>query len=153
MLVAATDVGVCSIAFGRDDAELVAELRERFSKAQLMSAKGNTGWLADGVAFVTSQLSEHPLAATFPLDVRATAFQQRVWKALQEIPRGETRSYGAIARELGAPKAARAVGSAIGSNPVAVVVPCHRAIRSDGSLSGYRWGVERKKKLLDAESR
>lgn len=151
MLVAATDVGVCSIAFGKDDAELVAELRERFNKAQLVQAKGNTGWLADGVAFVLSQMGEHPLAATFPLDVRATAFQQRVWKALQAIPRGETRSYGSIAKELGRPTAARAVGTAIGSNPVAVVVPCHRAIKSDGSLSGYRWGVERKKKLLEAE--
>jgi len=152
MLVAATDVGVCSIAFGKDDAELVAELRKRFSKAELVAAKGNTGWLADGVAFVTSQLSEHPLAATFPLDVRATAFQRRVWKALQEIPRGETRSYGSIARELGMPTAARAVGTAIGSNPVAVVVPCHRAIHSDGSIAGYHWGVERKKKLLEAET-
>jgi len=152
MLVAATDVGVCSIAFGKDDAELVAELRKRFSKAELVAAKGNTGWLADAVAFVTSQLSEHPLAATFPLDVRATAFQRRVWKALQEIPRGETRSYGSIARELGMPTAARAVGTAIGSNPVAVVVPCHRAIHSDGSIAGYHWGVERKKKLLEAET-
>jgi len=152
MLVATTDVGICSIAFGKDDKELVAELRGRFSKAQLVPAKGNTGWLADAVAFVTSQLGEHPLAATFPLDVRATAFQQRVWKALQEIPRGETRSYGSIARELGMPTAARAVGTAIGSNPVAVVVPCHRAIRGDGSLSGYHWGVERKKKLLAAEA-
>ena len=151
MLVATTDVGICSIGFGRDDKELVAELRKRFSKAQLVAAKGNTGWLADAVAFVTSQLGEHPLAATFPLDVRATAFQQRVWKALQAIPRGETRSYGSIARELGMPTAARAVGTAIGSNPVAVVVPCHRAIRSDGSLSGYHWGVERKRRLLEAE--
>jgi AraC family transcriptional regulator of adaptative response/methylated-DNA-[protein]-cysteine methyltransferase len=151
MLVATTDVGICSIAFGKDDKELVAELRERFSKAQLVPAKGNTGWLADAVAFVTSQLGEHPLAATFPLDVRATAFQQRVWKALQAIPRGETRSYGSIARELGMPTAARAVGTAIGLNPVAVVVPCHRAIRSDGSLSGYHWGAERKRKLLEAE--
>jgi AraC family transcriptional regulator, regulatory protein of adaptative response / methylated-DNA-[protein]-cysteine methyltransferase len=153
MLVAATDVGVCSIAFGKDDAELVSDLRERFNKAQLVQAKGNTGWLAEAVAFVTSQLGEHPLAATFPLDVRATAFQQRVWKALQQIPRGETRSYGSIAKELGRPTAARAVGTAIGSNPVAIVVPCHRAIHSDGSLSGYRWGVERKRKLLDAEQK
>ncbi len=151
MLVAATDVGVCSIAFGKDDAELVAELRRRFNKAELVHAKGNTGWLAEGVAFVASQMSEHPLAAKFPLDVRATAFQQRVWKALQAIPRGETRSYGEIARELGMPKAARAVGSAIGSNPVAVAVPCHRAIHGDGSIAGYHWGVERKKKLLAAE--
>jgi len=151
MLVAATDRGVCSIAFGKDDEALLAELRKRFSKAELVTAKGNTGWLAEGVAFVASQLSEHPLAATFPLDVRATAFQQRVWKALQAIPRGETRSYREIACELGRPTAARAVGTAIGSNPVAVVVPCHRAIHSDGSLAGYHWGVERKKKLLAAE--
>jgi len=153
MLVAATDVGVCSIAFGKDDAELVAELRERFNKAQLVPAKGNSGWLAEGVAFVASQLTESPLAAKFPLDVRATAFQQRVWKALQQIPRGETRSYGDLALELGMPKAARAVGAAIGSNPVAIVVPCHRVIGKDGTLTGYRWGVERKRKLLDAERR
>lgn len=153
MLVATTDVGVCSIAFGRDDNELVADLRERFDKAQLVPAKGNTGWLAEAVAFVASQLSEHPVAATFPLDVRATAFQQRVWKALQQIPRGETRSYGDLALELGVPKAARAVGAAVGSNPVAVVVPCHRVIGKDGTLTGYRWGVERKRKLLDAERR
>lgn len=153
MLVASTDVGICAITFGRDDKEVVADLRERFDKAQLVSAKGNTGWLADAVAFVTSQLGEHPLAATFPLDVRATAFQQRVWKALQEIPRGETRSYSELALQLGAPKASRAVGSAIGSNPVAVVVPCHRVIAKDGGLAGYRWGLERKKKLLAAEKR
>jgi AraC family transcriptional regulator of adaptative response/methylated-DNA-[protein]-cysteine methyltransferase len=151
MLVATTDVGICSIAFGSDDKELVAGLRERFSKAQLVAAKGNTGWLADAVAFVASQLGEHPLAATFPIDVRATAFQQRVWKALQGIPRGETRSYSELALELGVPKASRAVGAAIGSNPVAVVVPCHRVVGKDGSLTGYRWGVERKRRLLEAE--
>ncbi len=151
MLVATTDVGICSIAFGRDDKELVAGLREKFSKAQLVAAKGNTGWLADAVAFVASQLGEHPLAATFPLDVRATAFQQRVWKALQAIPRGETRSYSELALQLGVPKASRAVGAAIGSNPVAIVVPCHRVVGKDGSLTGYRWGVERKRRLLEAE--
>jgi AraC family transcriptional regulator of adaptative response/methylated-DNA-[protein]-cysteine methyltransferase len=151
MLVATTDVGVCSIAFGRDDAELVAGLRERFDKAQLVAAKGNTGWLADGVAFVVSQLGEHPLAATFPLDVRATAFQQRVWKALQEIPRGETRSYSEVALALGSPTATRAVAAACGANPVALAVPCHRVVGKDGSLTGYRWGVERKRKLLAAE--
>lgn len=153
MLVAATDVGVCSIAFGKNDLELVADLRARFSKAQLVPAKGNTGWLAEGVAFVVSQLGEHPTAARFPLDVRATAFQQRVWKALQQIPRGETRSYGELALELGVPKASRAVGMAIGANPVAIVVPCHRVIAKDGGIAGYRWGVERKQKLLDAERR
>jgi AraC family transcriptional regulator of adaptative response/methylated-DNA-[protein]-cysteine methyltransferase len=152
MLVAATTSGICAITFGRDNAELVAELRQRFNQAQLVAAKANTGWLADAVAYVASQTTEHPLAATFPLDVRATAFQQRVWKALQQIPRGETRSYLEIARELGKPTAARAVGAAIGANPVAIVVPCHRVIGHDGSLTGYRWGLERKRKLLAAES-
>jgi AraC family transcriptional regulator of adaptative response/methylated-DNA-[protein]-cysteine methyltransferase len=152
MLVAATSTGVCAISFGRDDAELVADLRKRFDQAQLVSAKGNTGWLADGVAFVASQTSEHPLAATFPLDVRATAFQQRVWKALQQIPRGQTRSYSELARELGKPSAARAVAAACGANPVAIAVPCHRVVGQDGSLTGYRWGVERKRKLIAAEA-
>jgi AraC family transcriptional regulator, regulatory protein of adaptative response / methylated-DNA-[protein]-cysteine methyltransferase len=151
MLVATTDVGICSIAFGRDDKELVAGLRERFAKAQLVTAKGNTGWLADAVAFVASQLGEHPLAVTFPLDVRATAFQQRVWKALQEIPRGETRSYSEVALQLGAPTASRAVAGACGANPVAIAVPCHRVVGKNGSLTGYRWGVERKRRLLEAE--
>ena len=153
MLVAATDVGVCSITFGRDDAELVAGLQASFSKAQLVPVKGNTGWLAAAVAFVASQTAEHPLAATFPLDVRATAFQQRVWRALKEIPRGETRSYSELAAALGSPRAVRAVAAACGANPVAVAVPCHRVVGKDGSLTGYRWGVERKRKLLEAERR
>src|ERR1700722_11713975 len=151
MLVATTDVGICSIAFGKDDKELVAGLREQFSKAQLVVAKGNTGWLAEAVAFVSSQLGEHPLAATFPLDVRATAFQQRVWKALQAIPRGETRSYSELALKLGRPEASRAVAGACGANPVAVVVPCHRVIAKDGGLGGYHWGIDRKRRLLEAE--
>ena len=152
MLVAATPNGVCAIAFGRDDAEVIADLRKRFNKAQLVPVKGTTGWLADAVAFVASQTAEHPLAATFPLDVRATAFQQRVWKALQQIPRGETRSYSQLARELGSPTAARAVASACGKNPVAIAIPCHRVIGQDGSLAGYHWGIERKRKLLAAEA-
>jgi AraC family transcriptional regulator, regulatory protein of adaptative response / methylated-DNA-[protein]-cysteine methyltransferase len=153
MLVATTDFGVCAILFGRDAKELETELRQRFSKAQLVPARGNSGWLADAISFVSSQLTETPAAAKFPLDVRATAFQQRVWKALQAIPRGQTRSYAELARELGKPTAARAVGTACGANPVAIVVPCHRAVASDGSLTGYRWGLERKRKLLDAEQR
>jgi len=151
MLVAATDFGVCAILFGRDQKDLEADLRVRFSKAQLTPARGNTGWLADAVAFVLSQLTESPTAAKFPLDVRATAFQQRVWKALQSIPRGQTRSYGEVARELGAPTAARAVASACANNPVAIAIPCHRVVGADGSLTGYRWGLERKQKLLAAE--
>ncbi len=152
MLVATTDFGICAILFGRDQQELEADLRQRFNKAQLTPARGNTGWLAEAVAFVASQTTEHPLAATFPLDVRATAFQQRVWKALQQIPRGETRSYSELARELGKPTAARAVAAACGANPIAVAVPCHRVIGQDGSLNGYRWGIDRKRRLLAAES-
>ncbi|MCU1224308.1 MAG: Ada repair protein and transcriptional regulator, AraC family [Edaphobacter sp.] len=153
MVVATTDIGICSIAFGKGDAELVAGLRKQFNRAQLLAARGNTGWLAEAVAFVTSQMTEHPLAATFPLDVRATAFQQRVWKALQQIPRGETRSYSQVAQELGSPKSVRAVAGACAANPVAVIVPCHRVVGKNGSLTGYRWGVERKQKLLTAEKR
>ena len=152
MLAAATDAGICAIAFGRDDAELLADLRQRFNRAQLIPAKGNTGWLAEALAFVLSQTTEHPLAATFPLDVRATAFQQRVWRALQQVPRGQTRSYSAFARQLGKPTAARAVAAACAANPVALAIPCHRAIAADGSLTGYRWGLERKQKLLAAEA-
>ncbi len=153
MLVAATDAGVCSIAFGGDQETLVAELRARFDKAELVAAKGNTGWLAQAVAHVSGHLGESPTAATFPLDVRATAFQRRVWQALREIPRGETRSYSQIAERVGSPRASRAVGAAIAANPIAIVVPCHRVIAKDGSLAGYRWGAERKKKLLEVEGR
>jgi len=153
MLAAATDAGICAILFGRDDAELLADLRQRFHKAQLVPAKGNTGWLADALAFVLSQTTEHPRAATFPLDIRATAFQQRVWRALQQVPRGQTRSYSALARDLGKPTAARAVAAACAANPVALAVPCHRAVGADGSLTGYRWGLQRKQKILAAEAR
>jgi AraC family transcriptional regulator of adaptative response/methylated-DNA-[protein]-cysteine methyltransferase len=153
MLAASTGAGICAIAFGRDDAELLADLRQRFNQAQLVPAKGNTGWLAEALAFVLSQTTEHPLAATFPLDVRATAFQQRVWRALQQVPRGQTRSYSALARSLGSPTAARAVAAACAANPVALAIPCHRAIAQDGSLAGYRWGLQRKQKLLAAEAR
>jgi AraC family transcriptional regulator of adaptative response/methylated-DNA-[protein]-cysteine methyltransferase len=151
MLVATTDFGICAILFGRDQQELEADLRLRFNKAQLTPARGNTGWLAEAVAFVLSQLTESPTAAKFPLDVRATAFQQRVWKALQAIPRGETRSYGELARELGKPTASRAVAAACAANPIAIAVPCHRLVGSDGSLTGYRWGLDRKQKILAAE--
>jgi AraC family transcriptional regulator of adaptative response/methylated-DNA-[protein]-cysteine methyltransferase len=153
MLVASTDKGICLIAFGEDDAEVEEVLEERFPNADLVAEEDRTGWLADAVAFVSSQTTEHPLAATFPLDVRATAFQQRVWKALQEIPRGETRSYSELASQLGAPSSTRAVASACGANPVAVIVPCHRVIGKSGALTGYRWGVERKRRLLDAEKK
>lgn len=151
MLVAATTTGVCAILFGDDDTALLDDLRRRFSRAELVPSRKIDGWFADAVAFVASQLTEHPIAATFPLDIRATAFQLRVWKALRAIPRGETRSYSDVAREIGRPEAVRAVGSAIGANPIALAVPCHRVVGKDGSITGYRWGLDRKQKLLAAE--
>lgn len=150
MLVATTEKGICSITFGSNDAELQSALLQRFPQARQRQAHG---WLADAIAFVAAQLTESPLAATFPLDVRATAFQQRVWEALRRIPRGETMTYSGLATELGAPKSTRAVASACAANPVAIVVPCHRVVGKDGSLTGYRWGTERKRRLLDAERR
>jgi AraC family transcriptional regulator of adaptative response/methylated-DNA-[protein]-cysteine methyltransferase len=153
MLVAATDKGICTIAFGKDDAEVEDVLSHRFPNATLMADDAKTGWLAEAVAFVASQTSEHPMAATFPIDVRATAFQQRVWKALQEIPRGETRTYSGLAADLGSPRSTRAVAGACAANPVAVIVPCHRVVGKNGSLTGYRWGVERKRTLLEAEKK
>jgi AraC family transcriptional regulator of adaptative response/methylated-DNA-[protein]-cysteine methyltransferase len=144
--------GICAIAFGRDDAELIADLRKRFDKAELVPAKGNTGWLADAVAFVASQTGEHPLAATFPLDVRATAFQQRVWKALQQIPRGQTAATPPSPASSASPPP-----PAPSPPPVAQprrrrspLPPRHRS--QDGSLTGYRWGLERKRKILAAEA-
>lgn len=151
MLVAATDKGVCTITFGRDDDEVIEALRGRFPNAELTCEIPGSGWLAEAIHFIAAQMSESPTAATFPLDVRASAFQQRVWNALQQIPRGETRSYSQLAAELGAPTATRAVAGACAANPVAIVVPCHRVVGKNGSLTGYRWGTERKRKLLDAE--
>ena len=153
VLVAATQVGICSIAFANSEDEAVSDLRGRFPNAQLKRDSAAGGLLKQALQYALSQMTEHPLATSFPLDVRATAFQQRVWKALQQIPRGETRSYSDVARELGRPSAVRAVATAIGSNPVALAVPCHRVIGQNGALTGYRWGLDRKRKLLHAESR
>jgi AraC family transcriptional regulator of adaptative response/methylated-DNA-[protein]-cysteine methyltransferase len=150
MLVAATERGVCSIAFGSSSAELEDSLRKNFRNATITRTPVN-GALAEAIAGILSQLTEHPVALTLPLDLRATAFQQRVWTALMRIPRGETRSYADIAHALDRPKAVRAVARAIATNPVAVVVPCHRVIGKDGSMTGYRWGVELKARLLKME--
>jgi len=148
MLVAATDAGVCAVAFGNLESELEDDLRGRFALAEIVRDDAGLGVT---VRRVLSQLSEHPLAAELPLDIRATAFQRRVWTALRAIPRGETRSYAQVAAEIGQPTAVRAVARACASNPVAVVIPCHRVVGSDGKLTGYRWGVERKRKLLEME--
>lgn len=150
LLVATTARGLCAVLFADSDAEAAAELRERFPQAVLRAANADAG-LAEAVRFVLSRLSEHPTAAMLPFHVRATAFQQRVWRALLEIPRGQTRTYAQIAEAVGSPNSVRAVGTACGSNLLAVVVPCHRVVGSDGRLTGYRWGVERKRQLLEME--
>ena len=148
ILVARSEKGVCAIMMGEDPDALLRELQDRFRNARLIGADSDfEAIVAKVVAFV-----EAPgLGLDLPLDVRGTAFQQRVWRALQAIPVGATASYADIARAIGAPKAVRAVAGACAANPVALAIPCHRVVRSDGALSGYRWGVERKRVLLERE--
>jgi AraC family transcriptional regulator of adaptative response/methylated-DNA-[protein]-cysteine methyltransferase len=147
VLIAATPRGLCAVILGASEDEVLARLREQFPAASVAERRGLTPMLVQ----VLSQLTEHPAALDLPLDLRATAFQMRVWQALQAIPRGETRSYAQLAREIGQPTAIRAVARACATNPVAVVIPCHRVIGTGGKLTGYRWGVERKQRLLDIE--
>ena len=154
LLVAATERGVCKISIGDDDAKLVDDLRHEFPRAAIARVDaGRDEWLAAVVARIDEELRGSTNAKTPlpPIDIRATAFQWRVWQALQHIPRGQTRSYSDIADEIGEPQAVRAVANACGRNRLAVVVPCHRVIREDGSLGGYRWGIERKRSLLAKE--
>ena len=148
MLVAATNAGVCCIAFADTDDALLCELRERFAAAELQE---DAAALGVQVSTMLAGLDEPTKAVELPLHIRATAFQDRVWTALRAIPRGETRTYAQVAAGIGQPTAARAVARACASNPVAVVVPCHRVVGSDGALTGYRWGVQRKQKLLEME--
>jgi AraC family transcriptional regulator of adaptative response/methylated-DNA-[protein]-cysteine methyltransferase len=148
MLVAATDRGLCAVLFADSDKQAEKELKARFAKAEL---KRDEAGLGEAARAVLSQMTESPTAASLPFDVRATSFQHRVWQALRTIPRGETRTYSQIAQTIGAPKAVRAVGAACGANPLAIVVPCHRAVGSNGKLTGYRWGLERKRQLLEIE--
>ena len=148
MLVAATDKGVCAIFFGDDAGELERELRDRFPRAKLA---GSDGTFAKLVAQVIAFVEAPQKGLALPLDVRGTAFQQQVWAALREIPPGETTTYGEIARRIGKPAAVRAVGTACGANRIAVAIPCHRVVGIDGKLTGYRWGVQRKRSLLDRE--
>ena len=147
ILIAATERGLCSVILGDSDAHLVRDLRVQFPQAKIEPEPS----LASHLEGVLSQFTEHPAALDLPLDLRATAFQMRVWEALRRIPRGEPRTYAELAKSLGNPKAFRAVARACATNPVAVVIPCHRVIGSDGKATGYRWGVERKKKLLELE--
>lgn len=148
VLIAATDKGLCSVKLGDDPARLRHLLAEEFSQADIRAAD-----LRDLRERILSFMEGEGGLARLPLDIRGTVFQRRVWDELRRIPRGETRSYGDIARAIGAPAAVRAVGSACGANPVALVVPCHRAVRTDGGLGGYAWGLARKKKLLALEKK
>jgi len=149
ILVAQSDRGICAIQLGEDPTLLLQELEDRFPKAELIGAdKDFEKIVAQVVGFVEAPTQELNL----PLDIRGTAFQQRVWQALTEIPLGTTASYTEIAQWIGAPKAFRAVAMACGANNLAVVIPCHRVVRNDGNLSGYRWGVERKQTLLNNEN-
>jgi AraC family transcriptional regulator of adaptative response/methylated-DNA-[protein]-cysteine methyltransferase len=149
ILVAATDKGVCAIQFGDDPDALVRGLQDRFPKAELIGADVAFEALVGRVVGLVEGSAD---AGDLPLDIQGTAFQERVWRALRDIPKGSTASYADIATRIGAPKAVRAVAQACAANPTAVAVPCHRVVRSDGALSGYRWGVERKRALLQREA-
>jgi AraC family transcriptional regulator, regulatory protein of adaptative response / methylated-DNA-[protein]-cysteine methyltransferase len=149
ILVAATDKGVCAILLGDDPDVLVRDLQDRFPAAQLIGADPDFEHV---VASVIGFVEAPGLGLDLPLDIRGTAFQQRVWQALRTIPAGSTASYTDIAQRLGMPTAGRAVAQACAANPLAVAIPCHRVVRRDGALAGYRWGVERKRALLDRET-
>lgn len=148
ILVAATEKGICAITLGDDPNVLLKDLQNRFPKAELIGADAAfESWVAQVVVLV-----ERPSAGlSLPLDIQGTAFQRRVWEALCTIPCGTTVSYADIATQIGSPKAVRAVAQACGANKIAVAIPCHRVVRTDGALSGYRWGIERKRDLLERE--
>ena len=150
MMVAATSRGLCAVRFGESATELERDLGEEFEAAEIHR---DDAALRPYVQPLLANLRGENPTIDLPLDVRATAFQKRVWDELRRIPRGETRSYSEVAHAIGDAKAVRAVARACASNPVAIAVPCHRVVRSDGDISGYRWGVERKKKLLEQEQR
>jgi len=148
LLVAATDKGVCMVRLGDTAAALESDLQKEFAAAKIGR---NNKELEKAVTQILDHLAGKQPRLDLPLDIQATAFQRQVWEALRSIPYGATRSYSEIAKEIGQPKAVRAVARACATNPVALVIPCHRVIREDRSLGGYRWGLERKKKLLEKE--
>ncbi|MBN8871639.1 MAG: methylated-DNA--[protein]-cysteine S-methyltransferase, partial [Rhodospirillales bacterium] len=148
LLVGATDKGVCFLGFAEPDDALMGDLRRRFPRAQVVV---DDAALADTVRAVLAFLEEPRQALDLPLDLRGTAFQQRVWQTLCRIPAGETRTYAQLAEMVGNPAAVRAVARSCATNPVSLAVPCHRVVGSDGNLTGYRWGVPRKRALLERE--
>src|ERR1700680_884066 len=150
MLIAATERGVCSIQFARSDGELMEGLKREFPFAARKRAEGGLqSWV--GALLKHMRGKDLDSSSLLPLDIRATAFQRRVWAYLQSIPFGDTRSYSQVAKAIGRPSACRAVARACATNPVAIAIPCHRVVREDGSMGGYRWGIERKKALLEME--
>jgi AraC family transcriptional regulator of adaptative response/methylated-DNA-[protein]-cysteine methyltransferase len=149
ILVARSDRGVCAILMGDDPGQLVRDIRDRFPDTNLIDGDGDFEQL---VSKVVGFVEASGLSLALPLDVRGTAFQQQVWRALRKIPVGTTASYTDIAKRIGSPKSVRAVAQACAANPLALAIPCHRAVRNDGTLSGYRWGVERKRALLAREA-
>lgn len=148
LMVAATEKGICAVSFGETADSLRDELGEEFFAAEI---ENNDALLKEAVTAILRSLEGEKTILTLPLDLRASAFQMRVWSELRKIPCGETRSYAEIAKRIGSPRAVRAVARACATNPVALVNPCHRVVASDGKLSGYRWGIERKRQLLDDE--
>ena len=148
LLVAATERGVCAVYLGDSDSELTAILRSEFPKAEICAGGLE---MSSTVEAILAHLDGEQPHLDLPLDVQATAFQRRVWDELRRIPYGEQRTYQQIAEALGRPKSARAVGRACASNPASIVIPCHRAVGSDGKLHGYRWGLDRKRRLLERE--
>lgn len=150
VLVAATERGISAVYLGDRDSDLVAALREEYPSAEIRNGSGeHSNW----VRAIVRHLGGTNPQLDLPTDVVATAFKRRVWDALRSIPFGETRTYTEVARIIGHPRAIRAVARACATNPVSIVVPCHRVVRTDGSLAGYRWGIERKKSLLEREQR
>ena len=148
LLVAGTSVGVCAVYLGDDDETLCSALEAEFPRATITRGLDRDDWVEAAAAVASGQASED-----VPLDLQGTAFQQRVWQALRRIPRGETRTYAQLASMIGQPSAVRAAARACATNKVSLLVPCHRVVGSDASLTGYRWGIERKRRLLELEGR
>ena len=148
LLVAQSAKGLCAILIGSRQAALTAELKRRFPSSNIR--KGSK-MLKQSAAKISKLIDNPKSVAEFPLDIRGTDFQRRVWAALQKIPPGKTASYSEIAKKIQAPKAVRAVAGACAANALSIIIPCHRVVRNDGALSGYYWGVERKRKLLEIE--
>ncbi len=154
MLMAVTDKGVCSLQFGDDEGQLLAQLKAEYPNAELsVSASQHVAKLDIWMKALNQYISQEAPRPDLPLDISGTAFQIKVWRFLLTIQEGESVSYAEVAEQIGAPNAARAVGSACAKNRISVLIPCHRVLKSDGGLGGYRWGLERKQALLDKESK